>query len=331
MPLQPLIVPAQNNSFITAFTLCTLLPTLNDDNNLFGTTKTKLFGNIPDRLTRDLMNELDLAHLNRFPTLIALIQSHLKPRLVRHVNEQQERYQQLFESQELFRARVTLLERADSPSDEFEQTVLSSYFDVKIKMTQGLYPNIENSDLSVPQLYFSIRDGIYHYFVESNLLSESLRRALFPIIPAAFPQEVDLVRFQQAKSKSRLKDMFQEMSDAEYDLKLMSHPEPILLDTEFQRFFVPILVKQSDGYKLWGYKEDKWQFTAVRIDQNLLQKANIRDEDFTSQKTIHVAFSTSMFDVLKEGHTESYLNNISKNAGLIKPEDSALSPCHFAL
>ena len=137
MPLQPLIVPAQSNSFITAFTLCVLLPTLSND-ELFDAAKARLFGVVSGRLTAGIINELEHANLNQFPKLIALIQSHLRPNLVEHANLRNEDYQLLFESQEAFRLRVASLGRADSPSDEFEQRVLSDYLGVRIEIVHTL-------------------------------------------------------------------------------------------------------------------------------------------------------------------------------------------------
>ncbi|MCR9191495.1 MAG: hypothetical protein NXI01_02410 [Gammaproteobacteria bacterium] len=229
MPLQPLSVPAQSNSFITAFTLCVLLPTLDND-ELFDATRISLFGEISGRLTAGIINELEHANLNQFPTLIALLQSHLRPRLVTYANLHNKKYQSFFDSQEAFRSRLGLLGRADSPSDEFEQKILSDYLNVRIEIIQELYPEPGNPD-TAPNLYFSIRNGLYYYFVESDVLPESLRRELFPLVPAPISETVDLVQFQEAKSKNLLQDMFQIVSDENQHLDNLSKNADIMQPT----------------------------------------------------------------------------------------------------
>lgn len=300
MPLQPLSVPEQSNSFVTAVTLCVLLPTLNDD-NLFDVTIVRLFGNeITRRQTTNIMNELDHAHLKQFPTLITLIQSHLRPRLVAHVNSRSEEYQLLFESQELFRERVALLAHAQAPADAFEQTVLSNYLSIEIEVIQSLYPELRNPG-PIPILYFSIREGVYHYFVESDALSDTLRSALFPIAPIATPQVVDLVRFQQAKSTKLLQHMFTSASDENMHLDNISKNADIMKPTDSA--LSPADVKFVLRFNL----ENELRVLRAVVDQVQLTGGYdivlVPREGCTQQKIIYAVIGETGFDYTICGET----------------------------
>lgn len=299
MPLQPLIVPAQSNSFITAFTLCVLLPTLSND-ELFDATSARLFGVVSGRLTAGIINELEHANLNQFPTLIALIQSHLRPNLVEHANLRSEDYQLLFESQEAFRLRVASLGRADSPSDEFEQRVLSDYWGVRIEIVHTLYPDLVTPD-PTPKLYFSIREEKHYYFVESDTLPEMLRRELFPLMPTQAPQVVDLVRFQQAKSKNLLQKMFQTTSDEDSYLDNLSKNAGIMKPEESA--LSPADVKFVLRFNL----ENELRNIRTVVEQVQLTQgydiAPLTQEDCTQKRIIYVTIGQIGFNYTIGGET----------------------------